>query len=298
MVKKTRIGILGIGAIGSVIASLLHQTAAYKLHYYHHSIKKNIKISVDNKTITIPIRTETSVDSAPDLDWLLICLKEHHYATATHWFEKLIGPKTNVAIIRNGINLKEPLLPFTPEENMVECMIDCPVQPGENGYYRQLKKPIITVPANALAITFQSLFDAHQCQVTISSTFKTESWKKLCESATLGAILCLSGETCWIFKDKKLQLLYQNILRETVQVAIADGANIEENTFIDEMLTKLLRYPNNKGSSMLTDRLNGKPIELGAKNGIIAKLATQYHLKTPLNDLITILLTHTNFGNS
>ena len=130
-------------------------------------------------------------------------------------------------------------------------------------------------------------------QVVLSDDFKTESWKKLCESAALGAILCLSGETCWIFEDERLQRLYADLLNESITVARADGAKIEEG-FDEQMLKKLLAYPPHKGSSMLTDRLNGRAIELGAKNGIISKVAKEQGTATPLNDLVVALLSHTN----
>ncbi len=293
LTKKTNIGILGIGAIGSIIASLLQETTSSKLFYYNRTAKNSIKIKSENNTFTIPIHVETTSTNPVNLDWLIICLKEHQYVDAMTWFQKLINPKTKVVVIRNGIQLKESLLKFTSEQNILECMIDCPVQPIENGFYKQLKKPVITLPSNTLTCSFQRLFKKNQCEIKVTSDFKTESWKKLCESATLGAILCLSGETCWVFKDEKLRVLYRNILKETILIARADGAKIED-LFIDDMLTKLTNYPKTKGSSMLTDRLSGKPIELGAKNGIISKLAKQYNIETPINDLITLLLTYTN----
>jgi len=291
--QKTYIGILGIGAIGSVITSLLHKTTSNKLFYYNRTVKKSIKIKSEINSLNIPIYVETTITGSPDLDWLIICLKEHQYTDANNWFQKLINPKTKVVVIRNGIQLKKSLLKFTSEQNILECMIDCPVQPIENGFYQQLKKPVIMFPANALATSFQKLLNTNQCEIKTTPDFKTESWKKLCESAALGAILCLSGETCWVFKDEKLRVLYRNILKEGIEVAKADGAKIE-NTFINDMLSKLDNYSETKGSSMLTDRLNGKPIELGAKNGIISKLAKQYNIETPINDLITLLLTYTN----
>ena len=87
--------------------------------------------------------------------------------------------------------------------------------------------------------------------------------------------------------------MYTELLREIVEVGKADGAKIEDS-FIDGMLIKLMNYPKEKGSSMLSDRLQGKPIELGAKNGIISELAKEYNIKTPLNDLIVSLLKYTN----
>jgi ketopantoate reductase len=60
------------------------------------------------------------------------------------------------------------------------------------------------------------------------------------------------------------------------------------------MLEKIKIYPKEKGTSMLTDRTLGKPIELGAKNGAIGKVGKKYNLETPLHDLVCTLLGRTN----
>ncbi len=291
--KHTIIGVLGIGAIGSVLAFDLQKNNANELYYYSRTKKEGLKIIFENIEFEIPVHIETSTTNLPKLDWLLICLKEYQYAAAKEWFVKLIHPKTKIAVIRNGLRLKEPLLEFTNEQNILECIIDCPTQPSGEGFYEQLRKPILTVQNNSLASNFKNLFEKSQSDVRLIRDFKSESWKKLIESSTLGAILCLSGETCWVFKDEKLRKLYARILEESLVVAQADGAKIENN-FVEKMIQKLMTYPETKGSSMLTDRLNGNQIELGAKNGIISRLGKVYKVQTPINDIIVELLEHTN----
>ena len=291
--ENTKIGILGVGAIGSVISTLLRKNVSNNLYYYNRTPKKNIKVVSETEVLEFPIDMQTAEGMVPDLDWLIVCIKEHHYQETDFWFQKLIKPTTNVGIVRNGLRLKEPLLQYTREEKILECMIDCPTESIENGVYKQLRRPVLTVPSQALTQKFKELFEQSSLEINATPDFKTENWKKLSESASLGAVLCLSGETCRIFKDEKMRLLYRRILEESLSVAKADGAKIESN-FLDEATVKLMSYPETKGSSMLTDRLNGNPIELGAKNGIISKLGKEYGINTPLNDLVTDLLTHTN----
>jgi len=105
----------------------------------------------------------------------------------------------------------------------------------------------------------------------------------------LGSISCLSGKTCVVFNNIEVQELYRKILFEAVEVAKKDGAIIEDN-FIDDSLQRVLNYPISKGSSMLTDRELSKPIEIGAKNGIISLYGKKLSVKTPMNDLICELL--------
>ena len=51
-----------------------------------------------------------------------------------------------------------------------------------------------------------------------------------------------------------------------------------------------MAYPKDKGSSMLTDVLAGRQVELGAKNGYISKMGKQYGIDTVEHDKITRIL--------
>ncbi|WP_282089222.1 ketopantoate reductase C-terminal domain-containing protein [Aquimarina algiphila] len=288
---KTHIGILGIGAIGSAISCLLKANTSLDLYFYNRTPKDTIRVRYND------IESEILLDDINNynqkLDWLIICLKEHQYDNTTATLLKLVRPQTKLVSIRNGLYHKEPLLKYTKEENILECIIDCPTQQRQDGFYKRLRKPVLTVPENKLARDFEILFPSGEVTIKQTLDFKTSCWEKVCESATLGAILCLSGETCWIFQDEELLELYKTALKESIQVAIEDGAKIEVD-FIDKMVTKLLSYPPEKSSSMLTDRLNGKPIELGAKNEVIIERGKQNGMPTPINDLFVKLLKKIN----
>ena len=175
-------------------------------------------------------------------------------------------------------------------------MINCPTQPDKNQVYQQMGYPIITTAQVDLANDFQQLFKNKDFQFRQVEDFKSENWKKLLESASLGAITCLTGETCWIFEDEKIRTLFQKLMEEGIQVAKTDGATIPSD-FVNVMLNKIKKYPKQKGTSMLTDRKLGRPIELGAKNGAIVTIGKKYNIRTPLNDLVVTILSKTNSKN-
>ncbi len=200
--RKVKVGILGVGAIGSVMASQLFANQNIDLHYFNRSPKKEIRLQSPIRFFDFKINTQTELSEKIEMDWLIICLKEYHFKEAGNWFEKLIFPKTKIAVVRNGINLKEPLLPYAHESQILEGMIDCPTQLDSDGNFHQLKNGIITLPAGHLADQFQVLFQNQNISIRQVDNFKSENWKKLIESAALGAITCLAGETCWIFEDK------------------------------------------------------------------------------------------------
>ncbi|WP_298761685.1 ketopantoate reductase C-terminal domain-containing protein [uncultured Psychroserpens sp.] len=285
MNSKQQIGVLGIGAIGTVIAYQLLQNNLNELFYFSRTRYTHLKLISEGHRHELPVDIKTTISKPIHLDWLIICLKEHQYQNAKDWFPKLIQPHTRIAVIRNGLQLKRPLLAFTDDDHILECMIDAPTQLSHEGFYQNLSTPILTVPQSDLASAFEFCFKHSKLTINQVEDFKTESWKKLCESTTLGALLCLHNDTCHIFKSEKLQHDYRELMNESIQVAKADGALID-NRFTNQMLNKLMNYPDTKGSSMLTDMRNCKPIELGAKNGIISQLGKAYQIDTPINDMI------------
>lgn len=289
MSSKNAIGILGIGAIGTVMAHQLQQQTTNELFYFSKTKKPSLQLISEANTIEIPIKVQTSISKPIALDWLIICLKEHHFKHAKSWFSKLIHSDTKIAVIRNGLNLKEPLLDFSTKDQILECMIDCPTEQDKSGAYHTISKPKLTVPKAKLAKEFKDLYKNSNIKINLVTDFKTESWKKLIESASLGAILCIYNSTCEIFERDINKRLYRNLMEESVRVAKADGALIEDD-FTDQMLEKLMRYPKTKGSSMLTDLRQGKPLELGAKNGVISQLGKQYHIETNFNDWMIRIL--------
>ncbi|OJJ23438.1 hypothetical protein BKI52_03495 [marine bacterium AO1-C] len=288
--QNLKIGIFGVGAIGSVVS--LKLDASHNKYYYNRSQKTEIVVVHQEEVYQEKITLSNS-DAPIDLDWLLICLKEYQLAGAEKALSSLIKQNTKVAVIRNGIRLKEPILKYTRSENILECMIDCPTQLTASNHYHQLRKPKILVAQNQLSADFKKLFDPTKIEILQVDDYTTTNWEKLIESSALGAILCLSGESCWIFKDENVRELFQKIVKEAIEVARAEGANIREG-FMLELLEKVKHYPASKESSMLIDRRMGRTIEINAKNGVISSLGKKHQIKTELNDLITTLLKHTN----
>lgn len=284
-----QVGILGLGAIGHVVATQLLDKSGIQVHYFNRSPRNQLRIKLFNgQCIDQKVNCHTQTVSIV-LDWLIICLKANHYPAAHLWFECLIRKDTKIIIIRNGLDLTAPLLPYSTQEYLLPCLINAPTQCQPDGSYQQFQAAHFMIPDHPLSKEAQVLLKNTTNSITQYADFKAISWEKLCASAALGAITCLSGQTCHIFKNDKLLKLYQQLLLEGMQVAKAAGAQLPME-YEHQQLNQLKNYPPEKGSSMLNDRLAGKPIEVEAKNGVISQLGKKYDIATPLNDHFAALL--------
>ncbi len=273
-----KIAIFGLGAIGSVLTKYFLVNKNNHLSYFNRSPKSNVGIVFKNQLVTLPIEKINEYEGP--YDWIIVCLKTYHLAEAKKSIKKIIGPKTKVAVFRNGLNLQADFKSMIPASNILETIIDCPTQLNSNGNYLQLKLPKIILPVSSLAKEFQELFYNTKIQIQFIKLFRTAQWEKLIESSSIGALQAMTRKTCVIFKDPKMVEEYRILVKEGIAVANRDGVKIPD-AFEEELLEKLNTYPDHKGSSMLADKLAGRPLELNAKIGVIVKVGTENKISIP-----------------
>ncbi len=281
------IGILGIGAIGSVISKYIIGNPANNYFFFNRSEKNSIQI--EHKNGLADIHIELSPTSDQNLDWLIVCLKKYHVPEAFPVLEKLIKENTKVAIFQNGINLSTPYLSIASADNFLETIIDCPVQKNQEGIFQQLKNPKIILPEKELSNEFISLFKNSEVEFKTTDKFAKAQWTKLIESSATGSIQAYTRQDCSIFKKVKYIAEFKQLVEEGIAVAICENVELDVN-LKETLINKLKDYPSTKGSSMLSDKLAGKKLELDAKIGAILKIAHRNNLAVPNTERIYNLL--------
>ena len=277
------VGIFGIGAIGSLITKYITTNQKNNYFFYNRSHKDKISIQFDDQLTDIPIQISTIKNQ--QLDWLIICLKEYHVDNAKEQLIELIDDSTKIAIFQNGINLSDRYQNLTSPNNILETIIDCPIQRTKTGTLIQLKSPKIILPKHPAANEFIQLFDNSPIEFETSEKFKEAQWIKLIESSSIGSIQCITVQPCSTFDHPERLQEFIELVEEGIAVAHSEGIHLSSD-LNSQLLTKLKSYPKSKGSSMLTDKLNGKELELGAKIGVILNIAKRNNIDVPTTQKI------------
>ena len=174
---------------------------------------------------------------------------------------------------------------LTSPNNILETIIDCPIQRTKTGTLIQLKSPKIILPKHPTANEFIQLFDNSPIEFETSEKFKEAQWIKLIESSSIGSIQCITVQPCSTFDHPERLQEFIELVEEGIAVAHSEGIHLSSD-LNSQLLTKLKSYPKSKGSSMLTDKLNGKELELGAKIGVILNIAKRNNIDVPTTQKI------------
>ncbi|TAM88587.1 MAG: 2-dehydropantoate 2-reductase [Candidimonas sp.] len=284
-----KIAVVGLGAIGGVVAGSLVALGRYDVVACVRTPIKRLVIERPNDTVEVPIRALTAPADAEYVDWVLLCTKAHQMPSA--WLARLCGPGTRVAVLQNGIGQATRLAPHVGMAAIVPTVVyyNGEKLAPDRMRFRRAGQHELAVRNDADGRDFAGLLAGTPMRVLLSADFATLAWRKLLINAVANPITALTLQRQAVFRREDIKDLCLAVLREAVEVGRADGARLDDDEAARIMAT-LLTYPADAGTSMYFDRLGGRALEVEALTGAIVSRGKQLGVATPLNGMLLSLL--------
>ncbi|GAU68102.1 putative ketopantoate reductase [Streptomyces sp. NBRC 110611] len=284
-----RIAVIGAGAIGGYTAALAHW-AGLDVTLCVRSPLDGLRVESGSEVRTAAVRIVSDPAQVTPVDWVLLTTKAQDTAGAEGWLRRLCGPGTAVAVLQNGIHQEERVAPFVPEGTPVlPTAVYISAERVAPGRIRHHVASELHVPAGALADRFAALLDGTGLRVHRAQNFATTAWRKLFTNIAANPITALLQQRIGIFADPEMAALTRDLLREAAAVARAEGADIGEED-VSRTLELYAQAPPDGGSSMLYDRLAGRPMEHEFITGAVVRAGDRHGIATPLNRMLLTLL--------
>ena len=283
-----KIAIVGVGGIGGVVASMLQSAGSHELVLCVRSPLKELVVETPTGDVTIRATVVTSPDEVPAVDWVVVATKAYDVAGAALWLEKLCANGAPVAVFQNGVEHRERFAPYLPMQQILPVIVDCPVEKRSRERIVQRGGMTIKVPAGPLGESFVALFAVTTAEATAVADFTTVAWRKLCHNSP-GAIPTILLQPGGVMRDPALGEVLLQMVRETVAVGNAEGANLDDSV-PEAILAAYHAAPDDSINSLHADRLAGRPMEIDARNGVVVRFGKRYGIATPANAMAVALL--------
>ena len=291
MGETASIAVLGVGAIGGVMAAALGDAGrAPTLCVRTPFDRLSRRLDGDVRDYDLPVLTRPG--EAATVDWVLLCTKAHQIEGAAEWLRRLVGPDTRVAVMQNGIDHALRVSAFAPAERVVPCIIFLPSRIEAPGMVEQGRAGTVRVPDSDVGHVLAELF-AGQDAVTIEPTadYVSAAWKKLVLNAVGGAICALAIKPLGAVSAPEVRALASGLIEEIVRVGRAEGAHFEDD-FAERTFETFEGAIASHWTSMAVDRRDGRRMEWQVRNAVIGEVGRRHGIATPLNDAVTELLAH------
>jgi 2-dehydropantoate 2-reductase len=283
-----QVAVVGVGAIGGVLASLLETTGSHEITLCTRRVTETLTIKTPDGAVIVKARNLTDPKQADAVDWVLVATKTYDAAGAGVWLHGLANAGACVAVVQNGVEHRERFTPYVDAERIVPVVIDCPVERQADGSVLQRGKVTMKVQSGPLGAEFKKLFKGSKAEIELVADFKTAAWRKLCINAA-GAINALTMKPAGAFHDEALGQLALAMVAEVIAVGRPEGARLDDSVG-QQVLDMYRGQPKDSVNSLLADRIAGRRMETDARNGVIVRLGEKHGIATPLNRMAVTLL--------
>jgi 2-dehydropantoate 2-reductase len=298
----SRIAIVGSGAMGSVYAGLMadagHEVFAVTLWEDHADAmaRNGIRVEGASGDRVARVNARTTTDGIGVVDLVIIATKSHDVEAAAYSARELIGPKTVVQTIQNGLGSPERVAPILGANRLIVGVVGgfgaSVVAPGHvhhNGMEMVRFGAFEGVPIEQLEAATE-IWKSAGFVVSRFDDIRQMVWDKLVMNVAFSASTCLTGFTIGeVINNAEAWSVAKACSEEAATIAKALGITLSANDPVAHARLLGKKIPNAK-PSMLLDHLAGRRSEVDVINGSIPRVAATLGLTAPVNATVTALV--------
>jgi 2-dehydropantoate 2-reductase len=283
-----KIAIVGVGAIGSVVASLLEQAGRHEVFLCVRRPLAGLTVEAPDGPVRVRAAVATDPGAAPAVDWVIVATKAYDVPGAAQWLERLRVHNAPVAVLQNGVEHCERFAPFVPRPSILPVIVDCPVERQAPDRVRQRGAMSLKAPDGATGRAFVDLFAGTKAEAAVVDDFLSVAWTKLCFNSA-GVLSALLLQPAGVLRGQAIGEVALQIVRDCIAVGRAEGARLDD-ALAGTVLQRYCSSPADSINSLHADRLAGRPTELDARNGVIVRLGWKHGIPTPANQMAVALM--------
>ena len=293
-----RIAIFGTGGAGGYFGAQLARVGedlTFIARGEHLEAIRTHGLTVETPRGEIVIRPARATDDpaqAGVLDVVLVGVKSWQVVEAAHAMRPLIGPKTFVVPLQNGVEAASQLAAVLGADHVVGGVcgtLSWLVGPGRIrsiGDVHFVKFGELDNRASDRCERLRAAFERAGVNVEIPADIRQALWGKFLFVVSLGGVGAVTRVPVGVIRTvPETRLMLIRCMQEILAVARARGVPLSDEVVADRLAFIDSLDPEGT-TSLQRDILEGKPSELEAWNGAVVRLGREAGVPTPLHEFI------------
>jgi 2-dehydropantoate 2-reductase len=291
-----RIGIIGAGALGSVIGGSLAEAGNDVLLVNRNRAhvdainRDGLTIRTEGKDRAVAIRAAIPAEVGEPADLVIVLVKSFHTAEAVREAIGLVGPNTTVLSLQNGLGHEDILIGLVGRDRVIAGKTyigGVMFGPGHVIAGVDGKETIVGELDGRITPRIEHIaatFEAAGMKLVVSRNIMGAMWDKLLVNIATGA---LSGITRLayggLYAVPELEVTATAAVAEAIAVAKASGIALETVHPRDAWVKAGSGLPPEFKASMLRSLEKGSVTEVDFINGAVVRAGAKAGIPTPVN---------------
>jgi 2-dehydropantoate 2-reductase len=293
-----RIAVIGAGGIGAIYGASLAKAGAdviFVARGAHLAAMREhgLKIEGDRGEMHVsPAHATDDPSSIGPVDVVLFCVKLWDVESAGAAIRPIVGPKTAVIPLQNGVDAHERLIPVLGREAVmggtafVTGSIIAPGVVRQTGAYQRMTFGELDGTISPRGKRLAELCAAAGFEGILSPDVLVPLWDKFTMLVPLANVNALTRAPLGKYRaDPDSWSLVEGSVHETVAVGRAEGVNLAPDA-ADKAIALIRSIPDHHMTSMGNDLLRGNRLELPWFAGKVVELGRKHGVATPVNSLV------------
>ena len=294
-----RIGVVGAGAVGGYFGGMFARAGAPTVFIG----RKHFADAVNSKGLVLDklhgqerIRATATVEMSAvrDCSLILFCVKANDTSATATQMAPFVRPDATVVCLQNGVDNADRVRAAT-NVVAIPAAVYVAVSVPEPGRVKHLARgDLIIGPPSKKTTEVAKVFERAGIPCRISENIEGELWVKLLRNCALNAISALGharyGE---IAQNANAKQLMQNVVDEVLAVAVAARVvmpDIHDRESGMAAAMELAMQMADAFSSTSQDLNRGRPTEIDALNGYVARRGAELGVPVPVNHALFTLI--------
>lgn len=285
----SRVAVVGVGSVGAFFAAALLERDDHDVVLCVRRPFDELVVETDGRSLRSTPDVRTGAEGLEPVDWVLLGVKAHQTEAAAPWLRALAGPGTAVAVLQNGVEHVERVAPLVGEATVVPTVVYCGAEQVAPGHVVHRSHGFLQADDDDGGRALASLFDGTIAGVRLTGDMATALWTKLASNVVGNGITALTLRRLDVFAEPSIEDLAAALSGEVAAVARAQGADLPGDLGV-RMARTMAGGPPDGGTSMLYDRLAGRPLEHDAIHGAVLRAAARHGIDVPITTALHALL--------
>ena len=294
MQEINRVAILGAGAMGAYFTSRFldapgFSTSVVARDQRHERLKKN-GLVVNGKTYAVPVTHPDETQTPADL--IIVALKHHNLPEAVGDLKNLVGDRTTIISVMNGLDSEEYIGSVYGMDKMLYAVsvgIDA-LRQGNRIDYTNPGKHIfgeaVNSDVNQKVRRVQDAFDRAGIAYETPPDMIRLMWWKFMINVGMNQASAVMRAPFGVFQSSPdAQAVMETLMHEVIALAEGAGVNLG-NQDVDDWYKVLDTLSPQGKTSMLQDIEAGRKTEIEIFGGKVVELSEKHGITTPVNHAI------------